>query len=98
MRVDGLASRVVLGSGALSSTAYLGAFAAATWAAFGSVWWVVAVAAVAGGVAYALGARQWWHSYLKDPVAYARGASPRVLAALALVAAIGFAVLVVVGR
>ena len=66
--------------------------------AFGSVWWVVAIAAVLGGTGYALGTRQWWRSYLRDPAEYARGASPRLLAALALAAGVGFAVLVVVGR
>ena len=70
----------------------------ATWAAFGSVWWVVAIAAVLGGTGYALGTRQWWRYYLRDPAEYARGASPRLLAALALAAGVGFAVLVVVGR
>lgn len=96
VRVDGLASRIVLGSGAWSSSAYLGALAAATWAAFGSRWWLVAVAAVAGGVGYTLGARRWWQAYRQDPVAHARGASPRTLAGLAGLACLGFVVLVLV--
>ncbi|WP_377639738.1 hypothetical protein [Oryzobacter terrae] len=98
VRVDGLASRVVLGSGTIASTAYLGSLAAAVWAAFSQTWWVVGVAAVAGGVGYALGARQWWHAYRQDPVPHARGASPRVLAGLAVAACLGFVALVVVGR
>ena len=50
VRVDGLASQIVLGTGAMSTLAYVGAFGAATWAAFESRWWLVAAAAVVGGV------------------------------------------------
>lgn len=97
VRVDGLASRLLLGSGPTASVAYLAAFAAATWAAFASLWWLVAVAAVLGGAGYALGARQWWQAYRHDPASNVGGASPRALAALALVAAVGFVLLMVVG-
>jgi hypothetical protein len=97
VRVDGLASQIVLGTGATSSLAYLGAFGAATWAAFESRWWVVAVAAAVGGVGYAFGARRWWHAYRHDPAAHAGGASPRALAALALLACWGLVVLMVIG-
>lgn len=97
VRVDGLASQVVLGADATSSLVYLGSFAAATWAAFESVWWLVAVAAVAAGAGYALGARRWWHAYRSDPVAHAGGASPRLLASLAVIACLGFAALLVLG-
>jgi hypothetical protein len=93
VRVDGLASQIVLGARATSTLSYVGAFGAATWAAFGSHWWLVAAAAVAGGVGYALGALQWWHAYRRDPVAHAGGASPRVLAALAAVACVGLVAL-----
>jgi hypothetical protein len=95
VRVDGLASQIVLGSGATASLAYVGAFTAATWAAFESRWWVVAAAAVAGGVGYALGALRWWHAYRRDPAAHAGGASPRVLATLAVLASLGLAALLV---
>ena len=97
VRVNGLGSQIVLGTGTTSTLAYLGAFAAATWAAFESLWWLVAVAAVAGGAGYALGVRQWWDAYLHDPVAHASGASPRLLAALAVLACLGLAALLVVG-
>jgi hypothetical protein len=97
VRVDGLASQIVLASGATSSLAYLSAFAAATWAAFESRWWLVAAAATVGGVGYAVGALRWWRAYRHDPAAHAGGASPRMLALLALLACIGFVVLVVVG-
>jgi hypothetical protein len=97
VRVDGLASQIVLASGATSSVAYLGAFAAATWAAFESRWWLVAVAATVGGVGHAAGALRWWRAYRHDPAAHAGGASPRMLAALALLASIGLVVVMVVG-
>jgi hypothetical protein len=95
VRVDGLASQIVLGAGATSSLAYVGAFGAATWAAFESRWWLVAAAAVAGGVGYAFGALRWWHAYRHDPAAHARGASPRVLAALAVLTCLGLVALLV---
>jgi hypothetical protein len=93
--VDGLASQIVLGTGAASTMSYLGGFGAATWAAFESRWWLVVVAAVAGGVGYAFGALRWWHAYRRDPVAHAGGASPRVLAALAMSACLGLVALLV---
>jgi hypothetical protein len=97
VRVDGLVSQVVLGTGTTSSLAYLSSLAAATWAAFESLWWLVAVVAVAGGIGYAIGARQWWRAYQKDPAAHSGGASPRQLALLAVVACLGLAALLVVG-
>lgn len=97
VRVDGFASQIVLGTGATASTAYVGAFVAATWAAFESQWWLVLVASVAGGVGYALGARQWWRAYRGDPAAHAGGSTPLVLALLAASAVVGLVVLVVVG-
>ena len=97
VRVDGLASQIVLAAGASASLVYLGAFAAGTWAAFESLWWLVAVAAAAGGIGCALGARHWWHAYRHDPATHARGASPRLLGALAVVACLGFAALLVFG-
>ena len=94
VRVDGLTSQIVLGTGATSTLVYAGAFGAATWAAFGSRWWLVAAAAVAGGVGYAFDALRWWHAYRHDPTAHAGGASPRVLAVLAC---LGLVALMVVG-
>lgn len=97
VRVDGLASQVVLVAGARASLVYLGALAVAIVAAFDSRWWLVAVAAVAAGFGCALGVRHWWHAYRQDPVTHARGASPRVLAVLAVVACLGCATLLVLG-
>jgi len=73
------------------------AFGAATWAAFESHWWLVAAAAVAGGVGYAFGALRWWHAYRQDPAVHAGGASPRVLAVLAVTACLGLVVLLISG-
>ena len=56
VRVDGLASQIVLGAGAMSTSVYVVAFGSAAWAALESRWWLVAAAAVAGGVGYAFGA------------------------------------------
>lgn len=95
VRIDGLASQIVLGAGTTSTVFYLAGFGAATWAAFASRWWLVATAAVAGGVGYAFGALRWWHAYRKDPAGHAGGASPRVLAVLALCACLGLVALLV---
>jgi hypothetical protein len=67
------------------------------WAAFDSLWWLVAVAAVAGGTGCALGARHWWHAYRHDPAGHARGASPRALGGFAALACLGFPALLFFG-
>ena len=95
VRVDGLASTIILGTGTLSTLVYLGTFAAATWAAFEALWWLVVIAAAVGGAAYSLSAFLWWRAYRRNPVERAGGASPRMLALLALAACVGFAVLMV---
>lgn len=97
VRVGGLDSKIVLGTGGVSTLVYLGAFGAATWAAFASMWWLVAAAAVAGGVGYALDARHWWHAYRHDPATHAGGVSPRLLASLAVLACLGLVALLVTG-
>lgn len=97
VRVDGLASQILFAAGPIASIAYLGAFAAGIWAAFASLWWLVAVSAAIGGAGCALGIRRWWQAYRHDPAANARGTSPRQLALLALIACLGIAVLMVVG-
>ncbi|MCW2855147.1 MAG: hypothetical protein JWR52_762 [Marmoricola sp.] len=97
VRVDGLASQIVLGTGAMSTMFYVGAFAAATWAAFDSLWWLVVAAAIAGGAGYAFGVVRWWQAYRHDPAVNAGGASPRVLAALALIACLGLVALLMAG-
>lgn len=97
VRVDGLASQVVLGAGATPTLVYAAALGAATWAALDSRWWLAGAAAVAGGAGYALAVLRWWHAYRHDPARHAGGASPRVLAVLAVLACLGLAGLLAVG-
>jgi hypothetical protein len=97
VRVDGLTSQVVMGTGPLVTGVYVCAFGAATWAAFESQWWLVVAAAATGGAGYAMGARQWWRAYQQDPTAHADGVSPRMLALLAALACVGLVVLLVNG-
>ena len=52
---------------------------------------------MAAGVGYAFGTLRWWHAYRHDPAAHAGGASPRVLAALAVLACLGLVALLVAG-
>src|SRR4051794_3114293 len=97
VRVDGLSSHIVLGTGGPSTLIYLVGFGAATWAAFESRGWLVAAAAVVAGVSYAFGTLRWWHVYRDDPSAHASGASPRLFAALAALACLGFVALLIAG-
>jgi hypothetical protein len=97
VRVDGLSSQIVLGTGGTSTLTYLIGFGAATWAAFESRWWLVAAAAVAAGVGYAFGTLRWWHDYRHDPSDHVGGASPRVFAALAALACLGLVALLIAG-
>ena len=94
VRVDGLASQIVLGAGATLTSVYVVAFGSATWAALSR----------AGGSSrrrpwrgdrYAFGALRWWHAYQQDPAAHAGGASPRMLAALTALACLGLVALLV---
>jgi hypothetical protein len=97
VRVDGLSSQIVLGTGGTSTLIYMSGFGVATWAAFEPRWWLVAAAAVAAGVGYAFGTFRWWHAYRQDPATHAGGASPWVLAALAVLACLGLVVLLIAG-
>jgi len=84
--VSGLASQVVLGTVGLASLTYATAFAAATWAAFTSARWLVPIAAVAGGFAYAWAGRRWWRQYQTAPAEYGRGERAIVVLAAVVVA------------
>jgi hypothetical protein len=97
VRLDGLSSQIVLGTGGISTLVYMVGFGVATWAAFESRWWLVATAAVAAGVGYAFGTFRWWHAYRQDPATHASGVSPRVLAALAVLACLGLVALLIAG-
>ncbi|MEO6413051.1 MAG: hypothetical protein ABIO48_10745 [Pedococcus sp.] len=93
--VSGLASRVVLGTGNASTTAYLLAFGAAVWAAFEDRWWLVGLSAIVGGAAYTLGGRHWWRQYQGDPSAHSRSASLAFTAGAVVVALAGLVLLLV---
>jgi len=95
--LGGLLSRVVMGTATAASVTYALALAAAVWAAFASAWWLVTLASLAGGVAYAVSGRRWWRTYRGDPVTHARAESGVQVAALAALAVAG-GVLLVVGR
>ncbi len=90
--VDGLLSRVVLGTGALASGAYVVALGAAIWSAIEAQWWLVATCSIIGGAAYALAGRRWFDAYLAEPARHARAESV-VMLGLAVVAALAGLVL-----
>jgi hypothetical protein len=92
--LGGFASRVVLGTGHLTSLAYAAALGFAIWAAFGEHLWLVAVCSLAGGVAYALSGRRWLRTYRAAPALHGRGESAAWLAALSVTAVAGLALLV----
>lgn len=97
-RVGGLASQVMLGTAGLaSSLMYTAAFAVATWAAFAGAWWLTAIAAVAGGAAYAWAGRLWWRRYQGAPAEHSRGEQVVVLV-VAVVLALVFLVALVALR
>ena len=96
VRVDGLVSRAVLGTSTVSSLAYAAGFAGALWAAFEGSPWLAAVAAVAGGAAYAASAHLWWRSYQRDPAGHARAESRATLLGYGLVAVAALMLLVAV--
>jgi hypothetical protein len=95
--LGGLASRVVLGSGALASTVYGLAFAVAVWSAFEEAWWLTVLAAAVGGVGYGASGIRWMRAYRDDPVRYGRGESALMLVLLAVPLVVG-AVLLLVER
>jgi hypothetical protein len=91
--LGGFASRVVLGTGNLTSTAYGVAAAAAIWAGYGARWWLVALSAVAGGAAYAFCGQRWMGSYRERPQDLGPGESTLWLVGLAAVAIVGLGAL-----
>jgi hypothetical protein len=93
--VGGLASRAVLGSSHLSSTAYGASLAASGWAASSGLGWLAVTAAAVGGTCYALIGRRWWAAYLREPAQHAQGPSLLYAAGSFVVA---FAAFVVVAR
>ena len=92
--LGGFASRVVLGTGAAASLSYAAALGFAIWAALDGLWAPMVLASIAGGGAYALSGRRWLRTYRTEPAVHGRGESAAWLAAVALVAIAGLALLV----
>jgi hypothetical protein len=92
--VGGLASQVLLGTAGLASLSYVAAFGLATWAAFAGAGWLVPIAAVAGGAAYAWSGRRWWRHYQGSPAEHSRGENAVVLAVAGVLALVFLIVLV----
>lgn len=97
VRLGGLASQVVFGTGWVSSLACAGSLAVAIWASFEEVWWIVVVAALVGGAGYAFGVRRWWAGYQRDPATHARGESPLVMLMTLPPICLGIVLLLVIG-
>lgn len=97
VRIGGFTSQVVLGTGWLASTSYALGLGGAMWAALAGQWWLVALCAGAGGLAYTLSGRRWLRLYRGDPATHAPGESALWLVAVSALALAGL-VLLVVGR
>ena len=95
--LGGLLSRVIGGTATAASISYAAALAGATWAAFAGAWWLVPLAAIAGGAAYALSGLGWMRTYRADPAFHSRGESATWLAVLTIVS-LGCLVLLVALR
>lgn len=93
--LGGFASRVVLGTATVASASYTVALAAAIWAAFADLWWLVALWSAVGGVAYALSGGRWMRAYRARPAVHATGESAAWLALLAAVAVAGLVLLLI---
>jgi hypothetical protein len=86
VRLGGLVSRVVFGTGTLASASYAVAAVAAITGAFDERWWLVATASIIGGALYAQNGRRWLRAYRAEPASHARGESLTWLALLAVTA------------
>ncbi len=93
VRLGGLLSRVVLGTGTLASASYAVAGTAAILEAFDKRWWLVATSSIIGGALYALNGRRWLRAYRTEPASHARGESLTWLALLTVAALAGLALL-----
>jgi hypothetical protein len=97
VRVRGFVSRVILGSATTASFAYAVALVSAYVAALRDLWWLVGLAAVAGGVVYVLSGRRWLRAYRREPDRLGPGESALWLA-LVVVFAVAALVLLVLQR
>jgi hypothetical protein len=92
--LGGLASRVTFGTSTAASTSYMLALGGAIWAAYEDAWIMCAVAAGAGGAAYALSGLHWMRTYRARPERHARGEPPLLLAAMVAIAIVGLVALI----
>ncbi|MBF4764756.1 hypothetical protein ISU07_16610 [Nocardioides islandensis] len=97
VRVRGFVSRVILGSATTASFGYAVALVSAYVAALRDLWWLVGLAAVAGGVVYVLSGRRWLRAYRREPDRLGPGESALWLA-LVVVFAVAALVLLVLQR
>jgi hypothetical protein len=95
IRVDGLISRVVLGTATTASLAYTAGLGGAIWAGFTGYWWLSALCAAAGGAGYAASGMRWMRLYRGDPQAHARAESVWWVLTLAALAVAGLFLLIV---
>jgi hypothetical protein len=95
--LGGFASRVVFGTSTTAMVSEAVALAAATWAAFASLWWLVALCSIAGGAAYAVSGIRWLRAYHATPASHARGESAVFLALVGLAMFGGLVLLLVFG-
>lgn len=90
-----LASRVVLGTGTAASASYAIAATGAIVAAYEAQWWLVTLASIVGGAAYALSGRRWMRAYRARPAVHGRPESAAWLAAIGIAAIAGLALLLI---
>lgn len=84
-----LSGKVLLGGDAAASTTHLLAMGLAIWAAFAHSWWLVALCAIVGGIAYVLFGIRWMKSYRRNPADHGReSVLPIVVLAVPLVVAV----------
>ncbi len=98
VRIGGLTSRVALGTGWEAASSYAVALGGAFWAALSGRWWLVALCAGAGGLAYAYSGQRWLRRYRRAPAAHAQAESAWWLVVLSALALVALALLALVGR
>jgi hypothetical protein len=93
VRLGGLVSRVVFGTGTLASASYAAAAVFAILGAFDKRWWLVVTSSIIGGALYALNGRRWLRAYQAEPALHARGESLTSLTLLTVTALASLALL-----
>jgi hypothetical protein len=94
VRVGGYVSQVLGGTATLASFGYTVSMLVAMLAAFRELWWLVGLAAIAGGVVYVLSGRRWLRAYRREPTRRAFAESVLYFAVLGLLAVAGLVLLV----